>query len=34
MGLQDVAFYSMGAPSGVAGCSVLWQGSSKWGCRM
>ena len=34
MGLKDVVFYSMGAPSGVAGCSVLWKGSSKWGCWM
>ena len=34
MGLQDVVFYDRGAASGVAGCNILWQGSSKWGCRM
>ena len=31
MGLKDVVFYGRGAQSGVEGCSVLWQGSSKWG---
>ena len=34
MWLQDVVFLDMGAPSGVAECSVFWQGSSKWPCRM